>query len=135
MRTLAELIDTTGVDVLDYLDRQATVPVLNSPQIQGDISILPVTTPAATTPIPKGGVVVATGRGGHDHRLLHGTPVGFFDLATSGTDTLIIGTLTVPADAEVFMAHDEHGFMGMAPGTYRIGRQREQADIIRQVED
>lgn len=133
MRTLAELIDTTGVDVLDYLDRQAAVPVLREPQIQGDISILPMAGGiAATTPIPEAGVVVATGRGGHDHRLL---PGGFFDLAPASAGSLTIGTLTVPADAEVFMAHDEHGYMGFAPGTYRIGRQREQADEIREVAD
>ena len=132
MRTLAELIDTTGVDVLDYLDRQATVPVLREPQIQGDVSFLPVTTKAATTPIPAAGVVVATGRGGHDHRLL---PGGFFDFAPARDGSVVIGTLTVPEGAEVYAAHDEHGYMGFAPGTYRIGRQREQADVIREVED
>jgi hypothetical protein len=132
VRTLAELIDTTGVDVLDYLDRQASVPVLREPQIQGDVSFLPVTTKAATKPIPATGVVVATGRGGHDHRLVG---VGFFDFAPAREGSVTIGTLTVPADTEVYAAHDEHGFMGFAPGTYSVGRQREQADVIREVED
>ena len=132
MRTLAQLIAATGVEVLDYLDRQASVPVLRQPQIQGDISILPVTTKEATTRIPQGGVVVATGRGGHDHRLM---PGGFFDFAPARRGSLVIGTLTVPVGGEVFMAHDEHGFMGFGPGTYRVGRQREQADEIREVAD
>lgn len=132
MRTIADLINTTGVEVLDYLDRQATVPVLRDPQIQGDISILPVEDRAAATVIPKQGVVVATGRGGHDHRLLAG---GCFAPTAAASGSLEIGVLTVPQGGEVFMAHDEHGFMGFAPGSYVIGRQREQADEIRQVED
>jgi len=132
VRTVAQLIAATGVEVLEYLDRQASVPVLRQPQIQGDISILPVTTKAATRPIPQGGVVVATGRGGHDHRLM---PGGFFDVAPVRSGSLRIGTLTVPEAGEVFMAHDEHGFMGFGPGTYAIGRQREQADVIREVAD
>lgn len=132
MTTVAELIHTTGVDVLDHLDRQAAVPVLRDPQIQGDISILPITGRTATTPIPTAGVVVATGRGGHDHRLLAG---GCFDSSPVRDGSLEIGLLTVPDDGEVFMAHDEHGFMGFAPGSYVIGRQREQADVIRAVED
>ncbi len=132
MRTLEDLINTTGVDVLDYLDRQATVPVLRDPQIQGDVSILPVEDRAASTPIPEKGVVVATGRGGHDHRLL---PGGFFDRSRLADDSLEIGVLTVPEGGEAFMAHDEHGYMGFAPGSYVIGRQREQADVIREVED
>ena len=132
MRTVADLINTTGVEVLDYLDRQAAVPVLRAPQIQGDISILPVEDRAASAPIPKQGVVVATGRGGHDHRLLAG---GCFDLSPAREGSLEIGVLTVPQGGEVFMAHDEHGFMGFAPGSYVIGRQREMADEIREVED
>jgi len=132
VRTVEELISTTGVDVLDYLDRQAAVPVLRDPQIQGDISILPAQDRAASTPIPATGVVVATGRGGHDHRLLAG---GCFDRSPAREGSLEIGVLTVPQGGEVFMAHDEHGFMGFAPGSYVVGRQREQADEIREVED
>lgn len=132
MRTVEELINTTGVDVLDYLDRQAAVPVLSAPQVQGDVSIRPVEGRVATTPIPEKGVVVATGRGGHDHRLLAG---GCFDRSPLRDGSLEIGVLTVPENGEVFMAHDEHGFMGFAPGSYVVGRQREQADVIREVED
>jgi hypothetical protein len=132
VRTVADLITTTGINVLDYLDRQATVPVLRGPQIQGDISILPVTSRTATTPIPAQGVVVATGRGGHDHRLLAG---GRFDVTPVRDGSLEIGLLTVPEGSEVFLAHPEHGFMGFAPGSYVIGRQREQADEIRAVAD
>lgn len=128
MRTVAELIESTGVDVLEHLNRQASVPVLTGPQIQGDVSFLPIHG-QASTPIPAAGVVVASGREGHDHRLVGG---GFFDRNEGGVQ---IGVLTVPEGGEVYAAHDEHGFMGFGPGTYRVGRQREQADEIALVAD
>lgn len=132
MATLAELITEHGTDVLEHLDRQAEIPVLSGPQAQGDVGILPVTTKPATTPIPPEGVVVATGREGHDHKLL---PGGFFDPAPQREGSLVIGTLTVPEGGEVYMAHDEHGYTGIAPGTYRVGRQREYAGEWRAVAD
>ena len=96
------------------------------------MSILPVTTAPATTPIPSGGVVVAAGREGHDHRLL---PGGFFDFAPRRPGQLVIGTLTVPEGAEQYLAHDEHGYTGIAPGTYQVGGQREFAGEWRAVAD
>lgn len=131
MPKLAELIETHGRDVYGWLDRETDVPVLSGPQSQGDINILPVTTKAATTPIPAAGFTVATGQGGHDHVLL---PGGFFD-ADASRDELIVGTLTVPAGAEQYLAHDEHGYSGIGPGTYRITRQREFAGQWRAVAD
>lgn len=132
MATLAELTSAYGVDVLEYLDREADIPVLSGNQCQGDIGILQVTTAPATTPIPPEGVVVATGREGHDHKLL---PGGFFDFAPRRGGSLVIGTLTVPEGVEQYMAHDEHGYMGFAPGTYQVGGQREFAGEWRAVAD
>jgi len=133
VRTLADLIVEHGADVLDYLDRQVAVPVLTAPQCQGDVSILPVTTKPARTPIPGAGVAVVRGENGGNTHSLHGA--GFFDPAAADGDSLVLGTLTVPADAEVFMAHPEHGYAGFGPGTYRIGRQREFAGDWRMVAD
>lgn len=130
MRTVAELIASTGIDIPEYLDREATVPALRVPRIQGDISFLPVTTQPAMSPIPAEGIVVSSGREGHGHRLL-GT--GFFDFIQSRHGLVAIGTLTVPEDSEVYAAHDKHGFMGFAPGSYRVGRQRGRATGIRRV--
>lgn len=132
MITLGELESKFQVSVLDYLDRDAEIPTVTTAACQGDISFLRVTTKAATTEIPKVGVVIATGRGGHDHRLL---PGGLFDFAPTQTGSIVIGTLTVPENSEVFALHDEHGGLRFAPGTWRVGRQREQADDIRRVED
>jgi hypothetical protein len=119
--TLAHAIEFTGTEVYDWLDREATVPTVTTAGVQGDVSILRVTTKAATAPMPKGGVVVIEGETGHTHSL-HGA--GFFDRATS-SDDLTVGTLTVPAGVDVLMSHQEHGALLIAPGTYRIGRQRE----------
>jgi hypothetical protein len=135
MRTLDSLITEHGTEVLDYLDRQVTVPVTDEPQMQGDVSILPVTTREATTPIPKAGVAVVRGESGGNTHSLHGSPSAFFDPAPASGRSLVLGTLTVPESSEAYMAHPEHGFMGIAPGTYRIGRQREQADEIAYVVD
>ena len=132
MITLGELETLFDVSVLDYLDRDAEIPTVTTAACQGDISFLRVTTKAATTEIPHVGVVVATGRGGHDHRLL---PGGFFDVAPVRTGSVVLGTLTVPAGGEVFALHDEHGGLRFGPGTYRVGRQREQADEIALVAD
>lgn len=130
--TLQEAIDLTGREVYDYLDRQAQVPIVTTAACQGDVSFLRVTTARATKPIPPAGVVVATGQGGHDHSI-HGG--GMFDFAPERDGSLIIGTLTVPDGVDVLVSHQEHGALLMAPGTYRVGRQREQADEIRMVAD
>lgn len=128
--TLAAAIEMSGTDVYEWLDRQADVPVVTAAACQGDVSILRVTTGPATTPIPQAGVtVVQAERGGHTHSL-HGA--GFFDRRESG---LTVGTLTVPPGTDVILSHPEHGALLIAPGTYRIGRQREYAGEWRQVAD
>jgi hypothetical protein len=129
--TLADAIAATGKDVYDYLDRQAEIPTITTAGIQGDVSILRVTTSPATSPMPADGVIVIEGETGHTHSL-HGA--GFFDRATS-RDGLTVGTLTVPQGVDVIMSHQEHGALLIAPGTYRIGRQREFAGEWRQVAD
>lgn len=106
---------------------------------QGDVSIIPLrSAKAATTPIPADGVTIAVGNGGH-HHTLYGP--GLFD-ARRGDD-MVYGTLTVPDDGMVLLLHtdpsrrlsDEHGAVQITAGTYRIGGQREQADVIRRVAD
>ena len=133
MQTLHQLITRHGSDVLEHLDRQATIPVTDAPQIQGDVSILPVTRVAATTPVGPAGVAVVRGENGGNTHSLHGDGPILFDAFTGGG--MILGILTVPAGSTAWLAHPEHGYMGIAPGTYSIGRQREQADEIRMAAD
>ncbi len=168
MPALGELITRYGVDVATHLDRDADIPVLTRPQIQGDVSIRPVrrrlwgrrlyrqwidgrgwvsarwvepregefrrarSQRPAITPVPPEGVVVSAGRDGHEHRLLPG-PARFdpvqlapaWRYSTLAERSLLIGILTVPARCEQYLAHDEHGYLGIGPGTYEVGRQRE----------
>ncbi len=129
-----EAIAAHGVDIFDYLRRDAEIPLVTTAACQGDVSILRVTTKKATTPIPRAGVQVIRGENGGNTHSLHGD--AFFDYAASTrADDLAIGTLTVPADTEVVMAHPEHGFLQIAPGTYKVGRQREYAGEWRAVAD
>lgn len=128
--TLIEAQQLSGTEFYDYLDAEAAIPTVTTAACQGDVSILRVTTGPAITPMPKTGVVVAqSGQGGHAHTL---TGSGMFDRTDRG---LVVGTLTVPQDGEVLMTHPEHGAFLIAPGTYRIGTQREFAGEWRAVAD
>lgn len=135
MSTLAELEAHTGIRVLDHLDREAEVPVVTRAACQGDVSMLRVTTTHGGVPVPRGGVPVVRGEvGGHTH-LLVGTGGVRWEPAGRGGDDLALGFVTVPAGADAFLLHEEHGGMQLAPGTYRIGRQREFAGEWRAVAD
>ena len=141
MSALHELISRYGMDVDAHLDRDADIPVLTGPQAQGDIGIRPVRPQpaggslfrrlragssrraAAVTAIPAGGIVIATGQEGHEHRLLPGP--ARFDPVHPFSGSLLIGILTVPAGGEAYLAHDQHGYLGIGEGTYEVGGQRE----------
>ncbi len=137
MRTLAQMIDEHGVQVDDHLDRDLTVPASAALQRQGDIIVIPaaVARPAghATTPVAREGVAVVRGEsGGNTHLLLASGDVFYDAQPASGLD---LGVLTVAPDAVGYLAHPEHGYCGIAPGTYVVRRQREQADEVRMVAD
>ena len=139
MRTLADLDQLShGVTFYDQVELDAEIPTVIMAACQGDLSILKVTTGPASTPIPPAGVAVVRGEnGGHTHSL-HGT--GFFDWCdSSGPGDTVLGVLTVPAGGEAFLLHPEHGGLALRAGevdvTFRIGRQREQADVVRRVAD
>lgn len=139
VRTLNELITTHGVDVDPHLDRQATVPVTAGLQRQGDVIVIPASMLAraetVTTRVPAAGVAVVRGEaGGNTHLLLGDGPV-FFAPAQQRPGSLDLGTVTVPDGSVGYLAHPEHAYTGIAPGTYVIRRQREQADEIRLVQD
>jgi hypothetical protein len=124
--TLEQLIARHGADVLEHLDRQVDIPVTDQPQIQGDVSVLPMSTAArARTPVPPEGVAVIRGVSGGNTHSLHGDGRIFFDPTSGDDESLALGTLTVPEGSTAWLAHPEHGYLGIAPGTYRIGRQRE----------
>lgn len=137
MQIVKDLITAHGVDIDPHLDREATVPVSAGLQRQGDVLVLPVSLirlgrGPATTPVPRDGVAVVRGEaGGNTHLLLADGPV-YYDVAPVN---LSLGVLTVGEGAVAYLAHPEHGYAGIAPGTYILRRQREQADVIRMVAD
>lgn len=136
-KSLAALIDETGVDVLDYLDRDALVPVLTGLQCQGDVAVVPHRPGKYSykaVPVPTAGVPVVRGEsGGNTHLLLAEGPVNW--TATPNVTDLTIGIVEVPDGSIAYMAHPEHGYLAMGPGNYTIRRQREQADELRIVAD
>jgi hypothetical protein len=134
--TVTQLIDLHGVDVDAHLDREATVPVSTGLQRQGDVIVVParMVRPGsqARTAVPRAGVAVVRGEaGGNTHLLLADGPVRF----DAAPRDLTLGVLTVDEGATAYLAHPEHGYAGIGPGTYVVRRQREQADEIRMVAD
>lgn len=130
---IKEAIEASGTEVFDWLARDADVPVVDQAACQGDVSILRVTTKAAVTPIPAVGVAVVRGENGGNTHSLHGQ--GCWDWAPARDGSLVLGTLTVAEGETALLGHPEHGFLEIAPGTYRVGRQREFAGEWRQVAD
>jgi hypothetical protein len=72
-----------------------------------------------------GRVVVVRGElGGHTHTLL-AEGEARFDSAPHDEESLDIGVLTVAEGAVAYLAHPEHAYSGIGPGTYVLRRQRE----------
>lgn len=133
--TLATLIARHDINVHDHLDRDLTIPIHTGLQRQGDVLVLPDEKANATTPVPKAGVPVVRGEnGGNTHAIVAEGPV-LCDLREASTTDLTLALLTVPAGSIAWLAHPEHGYMGIGEGTYSIRRQREQADELRLVQD
>lgn len=132
--TLGELAGKHGFAVLEHLEAENEVPVNSGLQAQGDLFVIPDNRPAERGPaVPAAGIAVieAVG-GGHEHRLFAGEPgTAFFAPARSGGQD--IGHLEVTAPA--YLLHPEHGATGIAPGSYVLRRQREQADEERLIAD
>lgn len=134
--TIEQAIRTFGVEVDEHLDRQATIPVLDGLQFQGDVAVVPAPRRrAAAEPVPAAGVPVVRGEAGGNTHLLLAAGDCFFTPAVERAGSLALGTLTVPVGSTAYLAHPEHAYAGIAPGTYEIRRQREQADEIRMVAD
>jgi hypothetical protein len=132
---LGQLIDKYGFDVLDHLDRDAEIPVHAGLQAQGDLFIIPahLDRDSHGQPVPLEGIpVIEAVGGGHEHRLFAGRPgTAFFTPASAQQQDIGLLECTEPA----FMAHPEHAYTGIAPGTYTLRRQREQDDLEQFVAD
>lgn len=135
-QTLGTLIAEHQVDVHEHLDRDELVPVYTAMQRQGDVLIVPrPDVQPATTPVPAVGVPVVRGEnGGNTHLLLASGDVRC-DVKQASAGNLTLAVLTVAEGSTAYLAHPEHAYTGIGPGTYRLSRQREQADELRMVAD
>jgi hypothetical protein len=134
MATINELVTSTGVAVVTEHDADFDIPVLSGMQRQGDVLILPAAVTAGT-PVPTSGTAVVRGEsGGNTHAVYSADGPVYCD--TSVGVGVRVATLTVPDGSTAYLAHPEHGYMGIAPGSYEIRRQREgMAGWVRVVED
>lgn len=132
--TLTDVETRYGVSHHDHLDRDAEILTVTALAFQGDVGIIrDLQAKPAVTPIPKAGYPVVRGEnGGHTHLLVGD---GFFDRAQASATSLRLGVVTVPDGGTTLLSHPEHGGLLLAPGTYELRRQREQADELRLVAD
>ncbi|MFI7680007.1 hypothetical protein [Actinophytocola sp. NPDC049390] len=129
---LAELLAENDLDVLDHLDRQITVPVLDGPQAQGDLIVVPLdmvptVTDAswATWPyVPWRGVELVRGVAGNNpHTLVADDRTCRWTGAVR--DPLRLGIAMFENTAPAYLIHPEHGGSGVAPGRWLVRRQQE----------
>ncbi|MBT0773046.1 hypothetical protein KIH74_29150 [Kineosporia sp. J2-2] len=130
MHTYGSALALIGVTVPDHLPAEAGVPVLQAPQAQGDLLILPAAAPEGTSwcHLPDSGEQVVHGEAtGNTHWLHRGfdSPGVRWARATDD-EPLVVGYVEVPEGQSALLVHtDEHGANGIGPGTYAIHRKRE----------
>jgi hypothetical protein len=129
---LAELLDRNDLDILEHLERQVTVPVLDGPQAQGDLIVLPlamvrvvsVWQGATWQPVPPGGVELVRGVAGNNPHTLVADP-GTCRWTFGVRDPLGLGIVLFTNTAPAYLIHPEHGGSGVAPGEWLVRRQQE----------
>jgi hypothetical protein len=129
---LAEILDSAELSVLDHLELQVAVPVLDGPQAQGDLIVVPMAmVPVVTThswtswqPVPRQGVELVRGvAGGNPHTLVADRGVCQWTIGVR--DPLRLGVALFENTAPVYLIHPEHGGSGVAPGRWLVRRQQE----------
>lgn len=136
MATTSELTEATGVAVLTDIDHSIDIPIEAGMQRQGDVLIRPLTGVQATAPVlPAGTPVVRGENGGNTHAVYAADGPVFCDVQAGSTRDLRVALLSVPEGSTAYLGHPEHGFLGVAPGSYEIRRQREMAEEMRMVAD
>lgn len=133
MQTNSQILTAHGYSDLAVEYPELEIPVLTGPQRQGDVLVVPCQPMEGGEPLGKGVEVVRSEAGSNTH-CLHGD--GVWLPAENAATGLVQGYLTVPDSGEAYLIHsEEHGAMGIGPGTYEIRRQREFAGEWRRVAD
>lgn len=130
VKTLADIEQIAGRKCYDHVSdlfADVEVPILDEPQCQGDLLIVPVkrTAGAGAEDVPAAGVdVIAPVDGGHAHTLVapDGGCVAHVREPVDAND-LVLATVTT--DRPVYLLHAEHGATGLAAGNWEIRGQRE----------
>lgn len=149
--TYKSALGKIGVSIPAHLEADAEVPVLDEPQAQGDLLLVPLRldpaeVPAgeAWSPVPDSGIAVVRGEGtGNTHWLHRGfdSPGVLYAPQTAtlhllSAAALVIGFVRVPEGQCAELIHtDEHGCNALAAGDWVIRRKRAQAGIVRIVAD
>jgi hypothetical protein len=129
------MIEATGVEVITEQDFDLEIPVLGGVQRQGDVLVRPAKVTAETA-VPAAGTPVVRGEnGGNTHAIYPADGPVFCDVQAGSAGDLRVAVLSVPEGSTAYLGHPEHGYMGIAPGSYEIRRQREQAEEMRMVAD
>lgn len=134
-RTVGHLTEQTGVTVVADWAADVDIPVHTGLQRQGDVIIVPTNRAAATTPVPATGTAVVRGEAGGNTHAIHADGPVHVDVREASAASLLVAVITVDEGATAWLAHPEHGFLGIGPGTYEARRQREQAEQLRVVQD
>ncbi|MCP2163422.1 hypothetical protein [Goodfellowiella coeruleoviolacea] len=137
---LAELLDRTNVDALDHLERQATIPVVDGLQAQGDLIVIPMAMLTTVTPdswahwqaVAAGGVELVRGVAGNNPHTLVADPDTCWWIG-SVHDPLGLAIVMFENIAPVYLVHPEHGGSGVAPGRWLVRRQQERGPHRRRV--
>ncbi|GAB6899547.1 hypothetical protein [Kineosporia succinea] len=129
MHTYGSALALIGVSVPDHLEAEAGVPVLQAPQAQGDLLVVPAGAPedAVWQVLPDAGEQVVHGEAtGNTHWLHRGFDSSGVRWVRTATDPLVLGYVEVPEGQSALLVHtDEHGANGIGPGVYAIHRKRE----------
>ena len=141
--TFGAALEKIGVTVPDHLIADAEVPILTSPQPQGDVFVNPAggddfdIKHVKLSPVPDGGVQVVFGEATGNTHWLHrsfDSPGVMWGLVDG--HELVIGVVHVPEGESAELIHtDEHGCNAIGGGDYVIRWKRELADEIRRVAD
>lgn len=135
--TIGHLNAAHGLTLVTDYDDDLTIPVSGGLQRQGDVIVIPTPAVTASTPVPASGCPVVRGEsGGNTHAIYTDTGSGVTcDTVTPAPGALRVACLVVPDGATAYLGHPEHGYLGIAPGTYEVRRQQEMREQLELVAD